>query len=360
MDLKHVFVLGYPNNNLGDDLFFKILLERYPGTQFIFNNAAKSKILTKYPNAVEDNLHGIKKLKSLTKIDMFLLIGGSMFQEVVPKRVWLKGTIHLIIELVMLKFLKKKIIFIGFNFGPYKTNLFLFMNRIVFSLVDYLSVRDKKTFELLKKNKKLHFFPDIVFGLNDKKFINRNKTKSIAVSVMDFGPNVNFQQKYEDFLVNILKPLKGKIKINLFGFQHSDEIDDLVVAKRIRKRLNESDISVVQYSGSNMDEFLKEYYENEFAISSRFHSLVLSLKAGQKIISINYNVKVENLKETFNLKNTYVNPIEFKNMRRVNQIIDEINSWITDEKKEKEYYMNIKIAKRESEKHFSLLDKFLI
>lgn len=356
--MKRIFVLGYPNNNLGDDLFFKILLERYPKTEFIFNHASESKILSSYDNAKKINLSGMRKLKYLAKVNAYLLIGGSMFQEVLSPKKWIKGTIHLLIELIMLRMLKKKITFIGFNFGPYKTRLFLTMNKIVFKFVDYLSVRDKETFDLLKKNKKVHFAPDIVFGLNDIKLTDKDKDKSIAVSVMDFGPNVNFQQEYEDFLVKVLNSLNNNIKINLFGFQYSNEIDDFTVAQRVRGRLNKNNISIIQYTGSNMSGFLKMYYKNEFAISSRFHSLVLSLKAGQKIISIDYNIKVENLKKTFDLKNTFISPADFDNLKALNEVINEINTWAVNKPKKMTFYMNMEHVKKESEKHFWLLDQF--
>lgn len=359
--MKKVFVDGYHANNLGDDLFFKLLLERYPNTCFIFNHSDDDPALLAFPNIKLINVSRSQLLSELREIDVYLLIGGSMFQEVESKKIWIRRWLSLLARSFILKLFRKKIVFIGFNFGPYKTKLFLNLYKILFRFINYLSVRDEFTFKLLKNNKKVKFYPDLVFGLNDDKYQRRvvDKSKSLGISVMDFGANIDFQKEYESMVIEIINGIDSKIPVKLFGFQKSYEIDDSTVINRISGRINKK-VKSFQYIGNNTDVFLKEYYDNMLAITTRFHSLVLSLKANQDVISFDYNMKVTNLRHMLHLESSSISidDILKHSDRKVNMLVDEINDYFSKNEGNNKYINLVELSKA-AEKHFEYLDIIL-
>lgn len=356
--MKKVLVEGYAKNNLGDDLFFSLLVKRYLKTRFIFNFSDETKILKNYNN-VDLGHFGIRSLiLNAHSFDVMVLIGGSMFQEGEGLS-WLKSWLLLLLKVLIFKMNKKKVVFIGFNFGPYHSHLFLYLYRILFYFVDALSVRDKKTFALFKKNKKVHLFPDIVFSMIDGD-LKQRKTNSLAISVMDFGANTSFQNEYEIFLEKVINSLDKEICVNLYGFQRSASVDDLNILNRVESKVTRK-VNKLCYDGNNMNEILKKYYRDYFAITTRFHSLVLSLKAHQKIISIDYNIKVGSLLETLKIKNMNLSLDELKSNNVINVVVDSINSSKFSENGYYEYATNAKLAKiiTNANKHFEYLDSVL-
>ena len=60
--MNKVYLKGYLYKNLGDDLFFKIISERYPNTKFVS--------LSKYDYNINNNIKFIKysRIKPISKI----------------------------------------------------------------------------------------------------------------------------------------------------------------------------------------------------------------------------------------------------------------------------------------------------
>lgn len=355
--MKKVLVEGYSKNNLGDDLFFKILLKRYPDTMFFFTGADNAKILTQFKNAKIIHVRFLKILRLLPKFDAYVLIGGSLFQESSSLKIWIKHWLLLFIKIVVCRVLRVRVNIIGFNFGPYRTKLYLRLYKLLFKYVNFLSVRDEKTKNLFEKNVEINYFPDIVFGLPFKKIDKADRC--LAISVMDFGKLVSFQTEYEDFLVNVINRINKDVTINLFGFQHSSEIDDGEVIKRIKARIPRHDINEYLYTGSNLNDFLGRYRQNNVALTSRFHSLVLSLKVEQNIVAINYNIKVENLINTLELGFPLISINEFGNEKVFINVANKLNYML--ERKNINSKENIKLEKvaKLSNGHFKDLDNFL-
>lgn len=356
--MKRVLVEGYAKNNLGDDLFFYILLKRYVKTEFTFNFSNSSKMLKKIKNAVLIQHHFRTLAKEIQFYDVFVVIGGSMFQQ--PKnKLGFKKWLSLFLKVLLFRMHGKKVVFIGFNFGPYHSNLFYCLYKILFRFVNFLSVRDKRTFELFKKNKRLYMFPDIVFGLHDK-ILKTRKSRSVAISVMDFGPNNDFQEIYENFLKNTINTINSNIKVVLYGFQVSDEINDLKVINRLEGEIDRK-VDRFYYDGQNMKKLIQNYCSNYFAITTRFHSLVLSLKAHQQIISVDYNIKVGALLDTLQLNNLNITMSELQTSKSYKKVANAINNSKFDKEFSDNYISLEKMTEVESlaENHFNYLDRIL-
>lgn len=84
--MKKIFLMAYARKNLGDDLFIKMLLERYPMHQFYMkiNKYEYLDELDKYNNLNvsigNDTDEELYKL-DVNQFDIYIYIGGSIFME---------------------------------------------------------------------------------------------------------------------------------------------------------------------------------------------------------------------------------------------------------------------------------------
>lgn len=338
---KRVLVDAYLENNLGDDLFIKILLERYPSVQFDFVNSVDSKILDRYNNAhsVEMKLVRFFRRDYISSYISYIIIGGSMFQQ---KGKWLKLYISRLLKNIMLKRSHTNIQYLGFNFGPVKTKLFLKLYKILFlKTVDNISIRDQFSKDTLGIGS---LYKDIVFSLDTDQFLNKKVPNSIGITVMNFRDDVEKTKLYTKKIVDFINQVPSNYKVNIYGFQSDGKINDSTVIQEILAR-TKGKVNAKQYIG-DINEFLTDYFSNEFYITTRFHSLVLALLVQGNVRIMSYADKVENLVNDLNIQQNLIN-IEKDNL--TSEIFNK--SGTTN--------INLKELKNDAEKHFNKLDRIL-
>jgi len=297
---KRVAVDAYFFNNFGDDLFLEILINRYPDAHFDFITPFEERMKNFVDNPRISRVSRKQALKNVRSYDLYVMIGGSMFQQ--PPN-WKMQWVNLYLMVKTFKLFKKATAIIGCNFGPFEGEQYLKAYKSIFRKLDYLSVRDEKSFTILKDNDiNLHCYPDMAFSFDLGPYIQDHKGQSerwIGVSLMDFGKE---NLEYENKMAVIINQLLKHAKLKLFSFQYSDEINDLKVIERVLEQVpNHQDaIEVVNYDG-NMKQFLQKYHECQSFLTTRFHSLIISLMFNQKIVAINYNPKIENTLKFLNI-----------------------------------------------------------
>ncbi|MBT2658624.1 polysaccharide pyruvyl transferase family protein [Bacillus sp. ISL-18] len=286
-----IAVDAYFDNNLGDDLFLDILVNRYENSDFDFlindQSAAKAFI-----NHKRVNFKSRKEvLLNIFKYDAYLFIGGSMFQE--PEN-WKKQWKTFDTTIKIFKFFRKDTFVLGCNFGPIKTNEYKEKYVSTFKKLSHLTVRDQYSFESLdNKGIEISVHPDIVLG---KTLENRPERNSnlIGISIIDWPKNNNIEG-YIHFNVDLIKRLHAKNKsVRLFAFQDTQEISDLTVINKVIEKVdNIKNIDIVSYDG-DIKGFLEKYDECYSMVTCRFHSFILSLLMNQRICPIIYSDKTLN------------------------------------------------------------------
>jgi colanic acid/amylovoran biosynthesis protein len=339
---KRIAVDAYFFNNFGDDLFLEILINRYPNAHFDFITPSEDRIKNFLGNPRIKIVSRKQALKNVMSYDLYIMIGGSMFQQ--PPN-WKMQWLNLFLMVRTFKLFNKPCAIIGCNFGPYSNPSYLKSYKNIFKKLDYLSVRDEKSFNVLNdKNINIHCYPDIAFSFDvePNNGDHRNKENIIGISIMDFGKENLY---YEDKMAEILSRIQQDTKIKIFSFQNSNEINDLKVIKNVLSKINNNGdhIEVVNYEG-NMNSFLSHYEECRAFLTTRFHSLILSLMYNQKIVAINYNPKIENTLKFLNL------PIDMVNL----DSLEDINLNILFDQKQTSY--DLSKIKRESLAHFEFID----
>lgn len=311
----HVLVMGYMNNNLGDDLFFKILAERYKHT--IFYMYPPSTLLENYLEKFTSNknlrfyeteeyyLDLKSKISDKTiplnmfpailsradQTECYINIGGSLF---IQNENWKNDDRFLIKE----RMKNKPSFIIGCNFGPGNKEFTEYYQTHFKEYTD-ICFRDKTSYNQFKKLQNARLADDIVLVENYHKKIKTPKyNKSIAISVIDLHQKKEYKEKteeYEDFIRRtILYYIKKGYYINLFSFCEKE--NDMVAINRIIKGIHkqyQKRIKVINYI-DDINWFLKKWRENRFVIGTRFHSMILALACHQEFIVISYSEKTNN------------------------------------------------------------------
>lgn len=331
--MKKIFIDAYLAKNLGDDLFLKIVFERYPNVEWHFTTTDKTyrETFSSYPNVVVhyDNLfHKIvnrinylykKRTQILAKkYDALLKIGGSIF---IQSRKWNKqvNQNHSLIQ--SFKNNNRPVFILGSNFGPYAEEEYLEAYKEIFQLCDDICFREQYSYNLFRNLPNVRVAPDIVFSM---KYENKNKKENtVGISVID----ISDREELAPFEKNYLKKNAEMIKkfvtngyqITLFSFCELQ--NDTLAIKKILDLLDENllkNVRVVNYTG-NIEKFLNEFSSMESIIGCRFHSVILAFLFNQNFYPLIYSNKTYNVLKDLNLDKdlTFIKNIDQLNVDTV-------------------------------------------
>lgn len=295
--MKKVILSAYINNNLGDDLFIKILCERFPNTKFILFLPKKTKFLKSLPNVhtsiigyyIDEISYKLYKRLIATKLLSFFVkthvhIGGSLFIENSKWRRKL-NRYSLKVKSFEYNFL------IGCNFGPFEDENYLKSYKKVFNEFTDISFRDTASLKLFSEMDNVRVAPDLVLSYSSS--VVKQK-KSIGIALIDLN-NREELKKYEAIYLSNLKEIiknysQKSYSINLFSF--CEEEGDFSAANSLKKEISiNSEIHIINYTG-NIEEFLKKFNAMEIIVASRFHAMILGLTQNSQVIPLTYSEKM--------------------------------------------------------------------
>ena len=345
-----VFLFTYSKLNFGDDLFIKLLLDKYPNIDFEMHiKDIYTKPFKNYKNATF--LDYKEKLKSdrlnsidTDKYDCYVYIGGSIFMEHCDN-----GILGLKLFTEFIKKVKSKgkpFYYINCNFGPYKTNEYLNVANQLFNECEDICFRDKTSFDLFNTNKKRHA-KDSVYML---KKIKRNIVKNtVGISVISIE-NREDLKKYNDEYIKLLRNnikyyIDNGKEIYLYSFcEHEKDLEQINnIYQKFSSEYNKK-IKIVNYNG-DIDKYLDLYASMEYMMCTRFHSMILSSCIGQKYTVLSYSNKIDTVMKEYKLSGN-IDKIQNINENK----IFELN--IYKEDKNIDFY-------KDAKKQFAAFDKFV-
>ena len=314
----NVLLHGIHTINLGDDLFFRIILERYPKSRFImYAPEIYKRILSDYGNCLvlSDSDESVRKLLQLSKIlhlprvlliylyifikyriDIFLIVGGSLFIEG-------KSHIPSLVNRMRIftKLLRIRICVIGSNFGPCYTQEF--KNKVIktISHLDDICFRDLPSYELFSKCSNVRWANDIV--MHHRPSTNVRKEHRICVNIrsVDNWPSLKpYKKEYLEKVKSIIERYqKSGYMITLLSF--CEKYGDNEITNELYQMLENKNGCEVMYYNGNIDDCLCLISSAEIVVATRFHAIILGLFYNASVIPISYSVKSENMLKTLGL-----------------------------------------------------------
>ena len=364
---KKCLVIGYMNNNFGDDLFFKILFDRYKNVDFYMyppshllaeyqeKYAFNSNVIfyedeEEYIKLLEDTHNDDKKDEDIEvnifplvcerarNVDFYVNIGGSIF---IQHDNWKEDDRFKLKEIMA----NKPSFIIGCNFGPgddeyyeYYKNWFKGFNDICF--------RDKESYQKFKDLDNARLADDVVLIYTQKhRFHPIGYDKTIGISVLDPTTTKklkDYSNNYYNFIVSTIKyyiSIGFKIKIYVF----CEKEGDLRAAQNVVNKLSKEElkkVSIIEYK-KKINKFIRKWKKSKYIIGTRFHSNILAIVHGQSFLPIVYSDK------TYNYLKNIDEDIEIYDILHLEKM-----------KKDKIVYNNVTLNYK-SDEQFIILDSYV-
>ena len=228
---------------------------------------------------------------AIAKSDYLISGGGSLLQDITS----FKSLIYYLLIIFIATILGKKVIIFAQGIGPIKNPIGKFITKYLLRTCTYVSVRDKKSQDLLKSwgiNSDL--LCDPVFSYSVEK---TDKLPKVAIQLRNF---TTMNEDFIDRLAQIVSKEFNDKEIEIYSFQK--EID-LEVCQKFLKSLNllNPDIKTHLYSELTDQQIIEKLAKCEYMIAMRFHALIIGLLSNTKLLAINYDIKVEKLASEFNI-----------------------------------------------------------
>lgn len=359
--MKKVMVYAYTKFNLGDDLFLKILFDRYPDTYFILFSPKEYNKMFKQKNVkiISINnffLRGInyisrrinKKLtinKFISKTcDASVYIGGSIFQQ---SKSWENQIVNR--ENLLNK--DQPFYVLGANFGPFSDDDYYNEYKKVISKYKDICFRDIYSYKLFQDLKNVRVADDIVFSL--KRNSTNRDDKKVVISVIKPSYRSDLSE-YDDLYYNKIRDIsiefiKKGYNITLMSFCKIEGDEEAI--EKILKRIPNNYVEFVDkynYRG-DIEESLELISCSSLVIATRFHAMILAWVYNKPVVPIAYSEKMTNVVIDVGFDGVYT---DFANLEKLNplEIYNNLEKELIDVTKQT---VN-------SEDHFKELDKLLL
>ena len=310
---KLIYVKAFVYGNLGDDLFIKVLTERYPQYNFVlvgakefanFYREEKNLVYYSYDTCGYKLLNGasklIKKCDFITALQKSskanVYITGSDFIESSSWKPEPENTRN------MLNFWNKKLYVLGINFGPFRSQEFLDYYKRLCKKAASVCVRETQSFECLKGIDTVSYAPDVVFNLKYIHETNIRKGHVALISVIDPQKdklaNERIRQNYIQGICRMVDILieNGK-EVVLVSFCKKQ--GDLNIAESIKNKISKQSVRLLEYDG-NISEILAAFYTAEMIVATRYHAMVLGMMFSKPLLPIVYDKKMSNVLNDLN------------------------------------------------------------
>jgi colanic acid/amylovoran biosynthesis protein len=359
--MKKVLVHAFTQFNLGDDLFIKVLCERYTHIQFVISAPQSYKYifrgltnLSVFPN---DTVwvrgmnylfrrlgvnHFTSKLLGV-RCEAVVRIGGSLFMQ---GENWRKDLEHA----KSMQINNKPFFLLGANFGPFFDEEFLYSYQELFKGYTDLCVRDRYSFELLKDLGHVRLASDIIFQM--PKLSNRAVEPAVVISVIKpsyrkslAGYDEVYYQKMMDLTVEFIKMGYRVMLVSFCTFEGDQE-----AVEEIIKLIPEIYFPQVEahYYRDNLEQTLQLISDSSFIIATRFHAMILGWVYQKPVFPVVYSEKMLHVMDDVGFSGLYS---DFSGLAALKA--ETIINYLP------ENLIDVSLQVRDAEKHFEKLDKYL-
>lgn len=277
-------------DNFGDEAIARVLVNnlKSQGVEKITLISSNPERSQKIHNV--DACGMLKFWKPLKEADILISGGGSLLQDVTS----FKSLLYYLGVITCALFLKKEVIIFSQGIGPINSKLGQLLTRFILKRCTKISVRDKKSQELLKSwNIESVLVEDPIFYLD---LPQKNQKGIIGIQLRDC-PALTF-----GFLKLLAKSLIEEYPSKGFQIISFQDNKDLATCKKFASLLYEAGANAVEViSQLTIDDAIDKISNLEVLYAMRFHANVLGIKSGVKTIAINYDPKVEKLAKQYNL-----------------------------------------------------------
>lgn len=318
-----VFLYGYWQHNLGDDLFLQLFLRRYPNTHvYLLTKTKYGKYYTheRITPVFNDTLlfhiknalcktftkKGFIFQKLVPKVDCAVILGGSLFMEDGDWQGYMASAYS------NMRKCAKKCYVLGCNFGPYKTEEFLVYFSDLLWKMDGVCLRDQYSVKLIKDTletrrkisekevyRKIRYAPDIAFQLlNEETELPRSPyCDCYVISVIQPENRIDLQgygQAYKRAALHLalhLADMEKEKPIVFFAVSHA--LGDAEMARELCGEMKKAGKAAAVYEYEELTESLALMKQAKAIVATHFHTMLLAFLYEVPVYPIIYNQKMK-------------------------------------------------------------------
>ncbi len=294
---KKICISGYYGfDNFGDETILKILVDNLK----TFIELSDITVFSANPKKTSETLevrsihtfNPFLVLSAIFKTDYLISGGGSLLQD----KTSIKSLIYYLSVFIAAFLSGKKVIIFAQGIGPINNIILKNLTLFLLKKALYITVRDEESFKLLSDYgiKNVEKCSDPAWNITVKK---SEKKGRIGVQLRDFPLITN------DFLLklaqNINKYYSDK-EIYILSLQNNIDLDVCRNLEYYLKEIN-SKINVKIVENTSNNKVITDLCNLEALIAMRYHACLIGVKAGIKVLPINYDIKIKALANDFNL-----------------------------------------------------------
>lgn len=316
--MKKVMIYAYTQFNLGDDLFIKILCERYPDTTFMlyapsgykqtFKELANiriipsEKLIFKGLNFLFRRFHIYSFTRRLIakSCNMAIQIGGSLF---IQGENWREELNHN--KTMQLK--DKPFFLLGANFGPFSDKAFFKEYKELFRTYTDICFRENYSYDLFSDLPQVRMADDIIFQLKEPATAKQEKRVVLSVIKPSIrkhlaGCDTVYYQKMTEIAVFFIEKGYHVTLMAFCGMEKDDEAVEMIMGQIPPGYKN----SITKhFYRSNIDETLNLLATSSFIVASRFHAMILGWVMNKRVFPIVYSNKMTNVMQDAGFTGAY-------------------------------------------------------
>lgn len=290
----NIYLSGYLDRNLGDDLMLKIIAYRFREHNF-YISVKKEELFIPFEN--EPNMYMLKPDDKIN-FDMGLTVTGSGFiiRGVTSILYFLKEEFE---RRRLVKGLKNAVI--GCNIGPYRGLIGKILVKWKVRSYDLISVRDKASYDFVKKYSKksiLEIHPDLVFSMPDEWIPDVECEGHLGISTYrsNFESNLHYYKTIAKTADKFIEQTKRKVLLFAFDVEQENDLCSAYTILSMMKHKEYAEIIAHTDDGSNILYNLKRCGG---ILTARFHMAVLATRFCLPFVPIAYSNKTVNALNDF-------------------------------------------------------------
>ena len=293
--MKKVLVSGYIGfNNFGDEAIFLALSSHLKSKKCsvsaLCNN--ENEVKKTYDVITYNYKKPFEILKAILLNDILISGGGSLLQNKTSNF----SLIYYLFIIFLAKLFNKKVIIFAQGIEPINGKFFEFLTKTVLKMTNFISVRDKKSQNLLNSwNIKTELLSDPAYSLIENIKINQDK-KGLIVQLRSFE---GIDDKFISDLADVIaKYYQGEITVLSLQNEYDKDICLSFIEKLKKYNAN---AKFIPYQG--IKETIDVLNNAKYVISARLHGLIVSYALENKCFGLIYDEKIRTLCDELNIEN---------------------------------------------------------
>lgn len=306
------YMYVYAELNVGDDIFAHILFTRYPDVVFCMPYSDSYRALfEKYPNVLPvlygENIWaaGYENEIDYDQYQGYIVIGGSVFPDFLVYKSFMDTRIaSTFIEQ------GKKVFWMGCNADRNYQNPAWNIDTYNAFFAKYpgkvdICLRDQYSYEMFKASSCARKEPDIVFGLVNQFFPEKNfpERTGLGISLIETRTRENLKKHHDTYMNGLVSlideaTVRG-IPVTIFPFCKNEGDNEAAAELMSLLTGSQKDNVRCHYYKGDLRELLTDFASMKYIVATRFHAVILGLKFRQQLFPVIYGDKTQSLLSDF-------------------------------------------------------------